>query len=46
MTKIFHWMKQVENIGVKNPLLAKILCYPRIKNKLMFCETTEQYLVG
>ena len=46
MTKRFHWMKQVENIGVKNPFLAKILCYPRIKKKLMFCETTDQYLVA
>ena len=39
-------MKLVENIGVKNPLLANNLSYPRIKKKLMFCETTDQYLVA
>ena len=39
-------MKLVENIGVRNPLLAKNLSYPRIKKKLMFYETTYQYLVA
>ena len=39
-------MKLVENIGVKNPLLANNLSYPQIKKKLMFCETTYQYLVA
>ena len=39
MTKIFHLMTLVENIGVKNPLLTNNLSYPRIKKKLMFCET-------
>ena len=46
LTKRFHYMKLVENIGVKNPLLATNLSYPRIKKKLMFCETTYQYLVA
>ena len=45
MPKRFHCMKLVENIGVKNPLLANNLSYPRIKKKLMFCETSDQYLV-
>ena len=39
-------MKLVENIGVKNPLLANNLSYPRIKKKVMSCETTYQYLVA
>ena len=39
-------MKLVENIGAKNPLLANNLSYPRIKKKLMFCETTYLYLVA
>ena len=39
-------MKLVENIGVKNPLLANNLSYPRIKKKVMFCETSYQYLVA
>ena len=39
-------MKLVENIEVKNPLLANNLSYPRIKKKLMFCETTYQYPVA
>ena len=41
MTKKFHWMKLVENIGVKNPLLTNNLSYPQIKEKLIFCETTD-----
>ena len=39
-------MKLVENIGVKNPILTNNLSYPRIKMKLMFCETSDQYLVA
>ena len=47
MTKRFHYMKLVENIGVKDPLLANnYLSYPRIKKKLIFGETTYQYLVA
>ena len=39
-------MKLVENVGVKNLLLANNLNNPRIKKKPMFCETTYQYLVA
>ena len=39
-------MKLVDDIGVKNPLLANNLGYPRIKKKLMFCETTDLYLIA
>ena len=39
-------MKLDENIGVKYPLLANDLSYPRIKKKVMFCETTYHYLVA
>ena len=46
MTKRFHYMKLVENIGVKNPLMANNLSYPRIRKNLMFCETTYQYLIA
>ena len=46
MTKRFQWMKLVENIGVKSPLLTNNLSYPGIKKKLMFCETSDQYLVA
>ena len=44
--KRFHCMKLVENIGVKYPLLTNNLSYPRIKKKLIFCETSDQYLVA
>ena len=33
-------------MGVNNPLLTNNLSYPRIKKKLLFCETTDQYLVA
>ena len=46
MTKRFHRMKLVKNKGVKNPFLTNYLNYPRIKKKLMFCETTDQYHVA
>ena len=46
MPKRFHCMKLVEKIGVKNPLLANNLSYPRIKKKLVFCTTSDQYLVA
>ena len=45
MPKRFHCMKLVENMGVNNPFLANNLSYPRIQNKLMFWETSSQYLV-
>ena len=44
MTRRFHLMKLVENIGVKNPLLTNNSSYPRIKKKIMFCEISNQYL--
>ena len=46
MTKRFHCMKLVISIIVKNSLLTNKLCYPRIKKKSMFCETSDQYLVA
>ena len=46
VTKRFLWMKLVENIEVKNPLLANNLIYPRIKKKIMFFEISDQYLVA
>ena len=45
MTKIFHYMKLVVSIIVKNSLLTNNLCYPRIKKKSMFCKTSDQYFV-
>ena len=46
MTKRFHCMKVVENFISKNPPLTNNLCYPRIKKKLMFCETSDQHLLA
>ena len=46
MAKTFHCMKLVESKMVKIPVLTNNLCYPRIRKKLMFCETYEQYLVA
>ena len=46
MPKRFHCMKLVENIGVKKSALANNLSYPRIKKKLLFSETSDQYLVA
>ena len=45
MTKRFHCIKLVDSIEVKIAVLTNNLCYPRIKKKLMFCETSDQYLV-
>ena len=45
MTKTFHCMKLVESIMVKIPALTNNLYFPRIRKKLMFCETSEQYVV-
>ena len=45
-TKRFLWKKLVEYIGIKNPLLTNSLSYPGIREKQLFCETTDQYLVG
>ena len=39
-------MKLVENIGVKKTLLTDISSYPRIKKKMMFFETSDQYLIA
>ena len=46
MTKKFHCMKVVESFISKNPPLTNNLCYPRIKKKLMFCETSDQHLLA
>ena len=45
MHKRFHSMKLDENMCVKNPPLANNSSYPRIQKKLMFWETSNQYLV-
>ena len=37
-------LKLAESIIMKIPVLTNNLCYPRIRKKLMFCETSEQYL--
>ena len=46
MTKRFHCMKLVESIMVIISVLTDNLCYPGIPKKLIFCETSNQYLVA
>ena len=46
MTKRFHCMKLVESIMVRISVLTNNLCYPRISKKLMFCPTSDQYLIA
>ena len=44
--KRFQCMKLVESIMVRISVMTNNLCYPRISKKLMFCETSDKYLVA
>ena len=46
MTKRFYYMKLVESIQVRISVLTNNSYYRWISKKLMFCETSDQYLVA
>ena len=46
MTKTLHYRELVEIIMIKFPVLTNNMYYPRIRKKVMFCKTSEQYLVS